>query len=205
MGTMTGRIALTGGIAAGKSVVTDMLSERGVVIIDADVLARQVVAPGRPELADIQRRFGAGVIAVDGSLKRAALGEIVFADAQARADLEAITHPAIRACAEQLREAAPQDSVVIDVVPLLIEAGLASRFDTVIVVDADEGTQLRRLMARNGLTWHEARQRLDSQASRAQRLAVADFVVSNDGDAGELCRQVDILSEWLAHRVLPAV
>lgn len=194
MGAMTGRIALTGGIASGKSVVADMLSERGAVIIDADVLAREVVEPGTPGLAAIVRRFGQGVLTADGSLDRAALGAIVFADADARADLEAITHPAIRERAERLREQAPPGSVVIDVVPLLIEAGLASRFDTVIVVDVDEATQLRRLMDRNGLTRGEAQRRLDAQASRERRLAAADFVVTNDGDRGALCHQLDALS-----------
>ncbi len=191
MTDVTGRIALTGGIASGKSAVADLLAERGAVIIDADVLARAVVEPGTPGLAAIVERFGAGVLAADGSLDRPALGRIVFADPDARADLEAITHPAIRARARALRAAAPDGSVVIDVIPLLVEAGLADGFDTVIVVDADPDTQLRRLRSRDGFTAQEAGQRLAAQASRADRLAVADLVVPNTGDLADLRREVD--------------
>lgn len=193
MTDVTGRIALTGGIASGKSAVADLLAERGAVIIDADVLARAVVEPGTPGLAAIVERFGAAVLAADGSLDRPALGRIIFADPDARADLEAITHPAIRARARALRAAAPEGSVVIDVIPLLVEAGLADGFDTVIVVDADEDTQLSRLRARNGLDAEEARQRLDAQAPRGQRLAAADLVVENHGDLADLRREVDAL------------
>lgn len=191
MTDVTGRIALTGGIASGKSAVADLLAERGAVIIDADVLARAVVEPGTPGLAAIVERFGAGVLAADGSLDRPALGRIIFADPDARADLEAITHPAIRARARALRAAAPEGSVVIDVIPLLVEAGLADGFDTVIVVDADPDTQLRRLRSRDGFTAQEAGQRLAAQASRADRLAVADLVVPNTGDLADLRREVD--------------
>ena len=191
MTDVTGRIALTGGIASGKSAVADLLAERGAVIIDADVLARAVVEPGTPGLAAIVERFGAAVLAADGSLDRPALGRIIFADPDARADLEAITHPAIRARARALRAAAPEGSVVIDVIPLLVEAGLADGFDTVIVVDADPDTQLRRLRSRDGFTAQEAGQRLAAQASRADRLAVADLVVPNTGDLADLRREVD--------------
>ena len=190
---MAGRIALTGGIASGKSAVADLLAERGAVIIDSDVLARAVVEPGTPGLVAIADRFGAEVLAADGSLDRAALGRLVFADPDARADLEAITHPAIRARAEALRAAAPAGAVVIDVIPLLVEAGLAGGFDTVIVVDADPATQLRRLRARNGFTAAEAAQRLAAQASRVDRLAVADLVVPITGDLADLRREVDAL------------
>ena len=195
---VAGRIALTGGIASGKSAVADLLAARGAVIIDSDVLAREVVEPGTPGLAAISERFGAGVLAGDGSLDRAALGRLVFADPDARADLEAITHPAIRARAEALRAAAPPGSVVIDVIPLLVEAGLAGGFDTVIVVDADPATQLRRLRARNGFSAQEAGQRLAAQASRADRLAAADLVVPNTGDLAGLRREVDALWRRLA-------
>lgn len=195
---VAGRIALTGGIASGKSAVADLLAARGAVIIDSDVLAREVVEPGTPGLAAISERFGAGVLAGDGSLDRAALGRLVFADPDARADLEAITHPAIRARAEALRAAAPPGSVVIDVIPLLVEAGLAGGFDTVIVVDADPATQLRRLCARNGFSAQEAGQRLAAQASRADRLAAADLVVPNTGDLAGLRREVDALWRRLA-------
>ncbi|WP_246227099.1 dephospho-CoA kinase [Propioniciclava coleopterorum] len=190
---MTGRIALTGGIASGKSAVADLLAERGAIIIDADVLAREVVEPGTPGLDAIEARFGAGVLTPDGALDRAALGRIVFADPDARADLESITHPAIRERAEWLRAAAPPGSVVIDVIPLLVEAGLAGRFDTVVVVDTDEETQLARLRARNGLSREDALARLDAQASRERRLAAADLVVENTGDLDALRRRVAVL------------
>ncbi len=190
---MTERIALTGGIASGKSAVADLLAERGAVIIDSDVLAREVVAPGTPGLDAVEQRFGPGVIAEDGSLDRAALGRIVFADPDARSDLENITHPAIRERSDWLRAHAPEGAVVIEVIPLLLEAGLAGRFDTVIVVDADEATQVRRLMARNGLSRDEAQQRLDAQASRERRLAAADHVIDNSGDLDDLRRRVGVL------------
>lgn len=190
---MTGRIALTGGIASGKSAVADLLAERGAIIIDADVLAREVVEPGTPGLDAIETRFGAGVLTPDGTLDRAALGRIVFADPDARADLESITHPAIRERAEWLRAAAPSGAVVIDVIPLLVEAGLAGRFDTVVVVDTDEETQLARLRARNGLSREDALARLDAQASRGRRLAAADLVVENTGDLDALRRRVAVL------------
>ncbi|QIK73965.1 dephospho-CoA kinase [Propioniciclava coleopterorum] len=186
-------MALTGGIASGKSAVADLLAERGAIIIDADVLAREVVEPGTPGLDAIEARFGAGVLTPDGALDRAALGRIVFADPDARADLESITHPAIRERAEWLRAAAPPGSVVIDVIPLLVEAGLAGRFDTVVVVDTDEETQLARLRARNGLSREDALARLDAQASRERRLAAADLVVENTGDLDALRRRVAVL------------
>lgn len=145
---MTKRIALTGGIASGKSSVADLLAERGAVIIDSDVSAREVVEPGTPGLAAIVERFGEGVLRDDGALDRPALGAIVFADPAARADLEAITHPRIRARADALRVAAPEGAVVIDVIPLLVEVGLAGRFDEVIVVDVPEEVQVERLRRR---------------------------------------------------------
>lgn len=187
------RIALTGGIASGKSAVADLLAARGAVIIDSDVLAREVVAPGTPGLAAIADRFGEGVLREDGSLDRPALGAIVFADADARADLEAITHPLIRSRAEELRDAAPEGAVVIDVIPLLVEAGLADRFDEVIVVDAPDEVRVQRLRGRDGFTPEQAQARLAAQASREERLAVADHVIRNAGDRGELAASVEAL------------
>ena len=195
---MTRRIALTGGIASGKSSVADLLAERGAVIIDSDVSAREVVAPGTPGLAAIVERFGEGVLRADGALDRPALGAIVFADPAARADLEAITHPRIRARADALRAAAPEGAVVIDVIPLLVEAGLVGRFDEVIVVDVPEEVQVERLRRRDGFTRDEAMARLAAQASRDDRLAVADHVVDNTGTPAELEASVDALWRRLA-------
>ena len=200
MAPVATRIALTGGIASGKSAVADLLARHGAVIIDSDVLAREVVALGTPGLDAIAERFRPGVLAADGSLDRAALGRIVFADPEARTALEGITHPAIRERSEWLREHAPEGAIVIDVIPLLVEAGLAERYDTVIVVDADEDTQLRRLMARSGLTREEAELRIAAQASRRRRRTVADEVVVNDGDRAELEARVDALWQRLRAR-----
>jgi dephospho-CoA kinase len=186
------RIALTGGIASGKTAVSDLLRECGAVIIDSDVLAREVVAPGTPGLAAVVERFGPGVLAGD-ELDRTALGKIIFGDPQARRDLEAITHPLIRQRAEELERAAPDDAVVIQVVPLLIEAGLADGFDLVIVVDADPAQQRERLRRRNGLDERQVEERLAAQVSRERRLAAADLVVDNTGPAERLPGEVDRL------------
>lgn len=186
------RIALTGGIASGKTAVSDLLRERGAVIIDSDLLAREVVAPGTPGLAAVVERFGTGVLDGD-QLDRAALGKIIFADPAARRDLEAITHPLVRQRAEELERAAPADAVVIQVIPLLLEAGLADGFDLVIVVDADPAQQRERLRRRNGLDERQVEERLAAQASRAERLAAADLVVDNTGPAEALPGEVDRL------------
>lgn len=185
------RIALTGGIASGKSAVADMLRERGATIIDSDVLAREVVEPGSVGLARVVERFGPEILAADGSLDRAALGRIVFADEAARADLNAITHPLVRERALQLEEGA--SGLVVQVIPLLVEAGLVGGFDTVVVVDVPVETQLERLMARNGFSEEEARSRVDAQASRDERLAVAHHVIDNAGGLDETLGQVEEL------------
>ncbi|HHU38466.1 MAG TPA: dephospho-CoA kinase [Propionibacterium sp.] len=191
------RIALTGGIASGKSAVADLLAARGAVLVDSDVLAREVVAPGTPGLAAIVERFGEGILRPDGALDRPALGAIVFADPDARADLEAITHPRIRARAGELRAEAPAGAVVIDVIPLLVEGDLSGRFDEVIVVDVPEEVQVERLRRRDGFTRDEAMARLAAQASREDRLAVADHVIDNSGDTDALAAQVDRLWDAL--------
>lgn len=191
---MVTRIGLTGGIASGKSTVADRLAERGAVIIDSDLLAREVVAPGSAGLRAVIARFGQQVLAADGSLNRAALGRIVFDDPQARRDLEAIIHPAVRARAAELSAAAAPGSVVVQVIPLLVETGQSDAFDQVWVVDADPAVQRTRLQQRDGLSPAEAQARLQAQASRAQRLAVADVVLANDGSADQLRQQVD--QEW---------
>ena len=193
-------VGLTGGIASGKSMAADRLAELGAVVIDADVLAREVVAPGTPGLAAIVERFGTGVLRPGegpAELDRAALGAIVFADPDARRDLEAIVHPAVRARANELTEAAPPGAVVVQVIPLLVETGQGGAFDVVVVVDADPDVQVARLMARDGLDREAALARLTAQASREARLAAADHVISNDGSPEDLVRAVGELWEKL--------
>lgn len=184
------RIGLTGGIAAGKSTVADLLAECGAVIIDSDRLAREVVEPGTDGLARIIRRFGDRVI-TGGRLDRTALGQIVFSDPEARRDLEAITHPAVRSRAAELEAAAGPDAVVVQMIPLLVETGQQDNFDAVIVVDVPEAVQRQRLMARNGLSVEEADARIAAQATRHQRNAAASVVIDNSSpDRDNLRRRV---------------
>ena len=186
------RVGLTGGIASGKSVVADGLARRGAVVVDADVLAREVVAPGTPGLAAVVERFGPEVL-TEGGLDRARLGAIVFADPAARRALEAIVHPAVRARAAELELAAAPDAVVVHVIPLLVETGQADDFDRVVVVDVDPETQVARLRARSGLSESDARARLAAQASRADRRVAADVVLDNEGPIAALEEQLDRL------------
>jgi dephospho-CoA kinase len=186
-------IGLTGGIGSGKSVVADLLAAHGATIIDADVLAREVVGPGTPGLAAVADRFGEGVLQLDGSLDRAALGRIVFGDPEARRDLEAIIHPAVRARAASLTAAAPDGAVVVQVIPLLVETGQQANFDLVVVVDVDPAVQLSRIVLRDGLSEPEAQARIRAQATREARLAAADVVLANNGTASELSAAVDRL------------
>lgn len=190
------RIGLTGGIASGKSMVADELVDLGAVVIDADVLAREVVEPGTPGLAAVIQRFGEQVLSND-RLDRAQLGEIVFGDPQARRDLEQIIHPAVRRRAAELEQAAGPDAVVVHVIPLLVETGQSDAFDLCVVVDVDPETQLDRLARRNGFTPEEASARLAAQASRAERLAAADVVIDNRGTPAQLRKQVaDVWSSF---------
>ena len=192
-------IGLTGGIAAGKSVVAARLAELGAVHIDADRLAREVVEPGTPGLAAIAERFGPGVIAADGSLDRAALGAIVFTDPDARLALNAITHPAVKELGKQrMAEAEASDPHVIIVydVPLLVEASQQSgyhAFDLIVVVQATIETRIHRMVELRGLTRDEAVHRLNSQASDAERLALADVVIDSDGTLEHTLEQTDAL------------
>ena len=186
------RVALTGGIASGKSTVADELARRGAVIIDADELAREVVEPGTPGLAAIVRRFGEGVQR-DGRLDRAALATIVFADPQARRDLEQIIHPEVRRRAAEREAALAHTAVVVHVIPLLVETGQQSDFDLCVVVDVDPQTQLARLMARGPMSREEAESRIAAQATREQRLAAADIVIHNVGAITDLTKQMDDL------------
>lgn len=191
-------IGLTGGIASGKSVVSARLAERGAVVVDADVLAREVVEPGTPALAAIAETFGPGVIGPDGTLDRPALGAIVFSDAAKRQQLNDITHPAVWNRARQLfAEAESRDprAVVVYDVPLLVEAAgdRPISFDLVVVVHASAATRLKRLVELRGLTEAEAGHRLSSQATDAERLAVADVVIDSDGALDDTLRQADEL------------
>lgn len=187
------RVGLTGGIASGKTAVSDRLQELGAVVVDADLLAREVVEPGTPGFSAVVERFGTQVVGPGGALDRAALGRLVFADPDARRDLERIIHPAVRARAAELQAAAPADAVVVHVIPLLVETGQAATFDTVVVVDVDPQTQLQRLVARSGMTTEEAEARVRAQVGRPERLDAADHVLTNDSSVGELRRQVDEL------------
>jgi dephospho-CoA kinase len=186
-------VGLTGNIASGKSTVARRLAERGVPVIDADVLAREVVAPGEPALARIVERFGREVLASDGSLDRPALRRRVFADDRARADLDAIVHPEVARRRRDALDAARArgERIVVCDVPLLFEAGLADTFDLVVLVDAPEAQRLTRLMRLRGLPEHEARAMLRAQASAAAKRWQADYVIENDGPLAELERRVD--------------
>jgi dephospho-CoA kinase len=194
------RVGLTGGIASGKSLVAAELAARGATIIDADLLAREVVEPGTPALAAIIDRFGADVVQ-DGQLDRARLAQIVFADPLARRDLERIVHPAVRARAAELERAAGDAAVVVHVIPLLVETGQQENFDLVVTVDADHETQVQRLMARNGFTRAEAEARIAAQASREERTLVADVVLDNTGSVTQLREQIDALWAELSSTV----
>jgi dephospho-CoA kinase len=186
------RVGLTGGIASGKSMVAAELAARGAIVIDADVLAREVVEPGTPGIAAIINRFGEQVVS-DGRLDRARLAQIVFADPLARRDLERIVHPAVRARAAELEQAAATNAIVVHVIPLLVETGQQQDFDLVVTVDVDHETQIQRLMARNGFTRAEAESRIAAQASREDRKIAADVVVDNTGSLAQLRAQIDAL------------
>jgi dephospho-CoA kinase len=194
------KVGLTGGIASGKSEVARRLAALGAVVIDADVVAREVVAPGTPGLAQVVAVFGRSVLGPDGALDRPRLGEIVFCDAGLRAKLNAIVHPLVSERMLQLEQAAPPGSVVVHDVPLLTENGLARLYDLVVVVDAPPGVQLDRLVRLRGMPPDQAQARLDAQASRADRLAIADFVIDNSGPLDGLDRQVGALWAELARR-----
>jgi dephospho-CoA kinase len=194
-------IGLTGGIAAGKTVVADRLAELGAVRIDADRLAREVVEPGTPALAEIARRFGPGVIAPDGSLDRPALGAVVFQDPDARRDLEAITHPAVRALSAARMAAAGEadaDAVVVYDIPLLVESGRVDEFDRIVVVHAPREERIRRLVELRGMSPEEAERRISSQAADEDRLAVADVVVDSGVSLASTLAQTDRLWANLA-------
>jgi dephospho-CoA kinase len=184
------KVGLTGGIGAGKSEVSRLLVERGAVLIDADRIAREVVAPGTEGLAAVVAAFGAQVLAPDGSLDRPKLGSIVFADPEKLAVLNSIVHPLVGARSRELESAAPEDAVVVHDVPLLTENGLAALYDVVVVVDASTETQLGRLVRLRGMTESDARARMAAQATREQRREIADVVIDNDVPLPELEQRV---------------
>ena len=186
------RVGLTGGIASGKSTAAQFFAAFGVPILDSDQIARDVVEPGQPPLERLVARFGASILTPDGHLDRPALRDIVFSDPRARADLEALTHPAIGAAMEA-RSAGAGGPYQILIIPLLVEKNLGSHVDRVLVVDCDEALQLRRLHERDGSTPEQARAILDAQAPRAERLRAADDVISNDADVGSVREQVAAL------------
>jgi dephospho-CoA kinase len=190
---------LTGGIGSGKSSVSARLAARGAVVIDSDVLAREVVARGTDGLAEVVEAFG-NVLTADGELDRPAVGRIVFGDEVARRKLEAIIHPRVRARAAELESGAPGDAVVVHDIPLLVETGQGGRFDLVLVVDVPQEVQLERLTRDRGMTDEEAKARIASQATREQRLAVADLVVDNAGSLDELDARIEELWPGLLTR-----
>ena len=184
------RVGLTGGVASGKSTVSAVLRDLGAVVVDSDTLAREVVEPGTPGLAEVATAFGREVLADDGSLDRARLGAVVFADPSRRKALEAIIHPLVRARAAQIEAAAPSSAVVVHDIPLLVETGQKESFDAVIVVDVPEDVQVERAARERGWSPEEARSRIAAQASREQRRAVATYVVDNSGTTEDLRQRV---------------
>ena len=184
------RIGLTGGIGSGKSTVSALLADRGAQVVDADVLAREAVAAGSPGLAAVVDAFGEGVLSADGSLDRPALAAVVFGDPAARATLDGIVHPLVRARAVELITAMPGDAVVVQDIPLLVETSQAAAFDLVLVVEADVEIRVARLVQR-GLAEDDARARIAAQATDEQRRAVADVVLDNSGSPEHLAEQVD--------------
>jgi len=186
------RVGLTGGIASGKSTAAKFFGALGVPILDSDQIARDVVEPGQPPLERLVERFGPSILTADGHLDRPALRQIVFSDPMARADLEALTHPAIGAAMEA-RSASAGGPYQILVIPLLIEKNVKSHVNRVLVVDCDEELQVRRLTARDGSTPAQAQAILNAQASRTARLKAADDVITNDSDMGSVRKQVQAL------------
>ncbi|MEU3433970.1 dephospho-CoA kinase [Streptomyces sp. NPDC006863] len=194
------KVGLTGGIGAGKSEVSRLLVSYGAVLIDSDLISREVVEPGTPGLAAVVEEFGPAVLTADGALDRPALGALVFADDRRRAALNAIVHPLVGARAAELERAAPEDAVVVHDVPLLAENKLAPLYDLVVVVDASAETRLDRLVTLRGMTEADARARMAAQATREERRAVADLIVDNDGPREALDARVREVWDELVRR-----
>ncbi len=194
------RVGLTGGIAAGKSTVSGRLAERGAVLIDSDRIAREVLEPGTEGLAEVVAEFGAEVLTADGALDRPALARRVFGDERARAALNAIVHPRVGARAAELVAQAPADAVLVHDVPLLVENGMETGFHLVVVVHAEAGERVRRLVEQRGMAERDARARIDAQADDEQRRAAADVWLDNSGEPGAVLPAVDRL--W-SDRLVP--
>ena len=190
-------MGLTGGVASGKSTVSAMLRDLGAVVVDADVLAREVVAPGTGGLAEVVEAFGEGVLTPDGELDRPAVASLVFADEEARRRLEAIIHPRVRRRGADLEASAGPDAVVVHDIPLLAETGQASTFDAVVVVDVPVETQVQRMVQLRGMSEEEARARVAAQATREDRLAIATHVIDNTGTLEDLRDRVTEVFEEL--------
>ena len=190
-------MGLTGGVASGKSTVAAMLSELGAVVIDADAIAREVVAKGTPGLARVVEEFGEELLGPDGELDRPAMGRLVFNDESARRRLEAIVHPLVWERIVELEEQAPPGAVVVHDIPLLAENARAGDFDAVIVVDAPREVQVERMTSRRGWSVEEAEARIAAQATREQRLAIATHVIENTGTLEDLRDRVTEVFEEL--------
>lgn len=189
------RIGLTGGIGSGKSTVAGMLEAHGAVLIDADAIARELVEPGQPALEALVREFGAGILQPDGSLSRASLASLAFENPQATERLNAIMHPLIAAESRRRMDSAPSGAVVVYDMPLLVETGQASLVDMVVVVDVPEDVQLERAVSLRGLDAVDVRRRMEVQATRDERRALADVVIDNAGSLRDTEAQVERL--WL--------
>lgn len=192
------RVGLTGGVASGKSAVSAILRDLGAVVIDADQLAREVVARGTTGLAEVVAEFGEEVLTPDGDLDRPAVARIVFSDEAARRRLEQIIHPRVFEEVARLEAEAPAGAVVVHDIPLLAESGRADSFDAVLVVDVDPETQVARAVRDRGWTEEETRARIATQATREQRLAVATHVIDNSGSLEDLRRRVEEVYALLA-------
>ena len=191
------RVGLTGGVASGKSTVSAMLAERGAVVIDADLLAREVVAAGTPGLTEVVEAFGPSVLTDAGELDRPAVGALVFADPAKRKVLEGIIHPRVRTRAAEIEASAPEGALVVHDIPLLAETGQAAAFDAVIVVDVPSEVQVQRMVERRGMTREDAEARIAAQATREERLAVATHVIENTGTIDDLRHRVAEVVEAL--------
>jgi dephospho-CoA kinase len=198
------RVGLTGGVASGKSTVSALLAELGAVVIDADLLAREVVAPGTDGLAEIVEAFGPGVLTPDGQLDRPAVGDIVFADEEKRRVLEAIIHPRVRERGRLLEADAPEGAVVVHDIPLLVETGQPSHFDAVVVVDVPVELQVQRMVELRGMSVADAQARIAAQATRDERLAAATHVIDNTGTLEDLEVRVAEVYDELVSRASPA-
>ncbi|MBD8043765.1 dephospho-CoA kinase [Arthrobacter sp. Sa2BUA2] len=189
------KVGLTGGIAAGKSLAAQTLADCGAVLIDADALAREVVAPGTEGLAAVVGAFGPEILAGDGTLDRAALAAVVFGDDERRAVLNGIVHPLVRARAAELASQVPRDGILVQDVPLLVETGQAGNYDFVLVVEAPEELRMERMIRDRGMDPADAQARIAAQATAAQRAAAADVVLNNTGTPDQLVAAVKELWE----------